>query len=1007
MRPIVLMLARDSIGGRQSMEHRGSNASSMPDATSPTRSACGFARGTHGFAVDSAGAASQPGGPLPLLLGTLMRMRLPFPSVPCRPLVSLVLLVAALLIATATHANVEPPVDLALDVAAKGARAGGYAFDGRLSLSLPDVPPNDEVTRVVVRFEARGGTATITPDRVTFDRPALATALGAVVDVVAARGGVEVAALASAYDADGNKLWGRADSVFILTDGGEPRIGRSSVQDLVRDDLAERFARGAVTQAEVDAANAALLLGEPGTASPAPASRGGRSGGARGLVATTTVRGNCTYVLRDGTTAAGPYRPIPNAFVQFVDHAPGGNVVVGPFAATDANGNYEASVPGMRQDGSAVELTVEVFTFRSVSGTVVAAVGPANQRSSVYLWRSGIVTVGAATTTVNLVAGPEFPTSQRAFSIFDVLNVGFDYLRSQSAAGFGNDPLGNPLDFVDFPGASANGAFFSSTGDIHLNIGQNFGFDWDVLLHEFGHYVQFLNGTLVGIGGQHFITGNNTGNNCALSSNGVCTLPRNPPLTKDEGTRLAWGEGWPTFFGTNLQLAVNAASFGAPTAGDTRYDDTANDFGVDLDDNTDLRRGRGEDNELSVQRALWDLSDGTNDESDAISLGTDLVLRVSLHPAKPVTLSQYWNLLLPQLPATSAADLIAQQIRAGAALGDHAISPVATAPADFTPVEETTPPPTFTWNTQGAGGSPNPIASYGPSYLLNRFNVKFFTGGFTTLVFTSPEIVTNGSTAQTASYTPSPADWALIKAAGRVLWTVEGRADNPAPTSGIYSSEARTLGGEESGVIPPDKATLACAGKAAATAAKLASAIAKCHVKSIAATFKAKAFDLAACEAKAATGYDEKMAGIKKCPACVGANAAALRTAIHTFADARNGDLYCAGAAALGGGLTGFVPPDKDALACAAKLTGAGTKLGSAVVKCHTKAASTAFKGKPFAVQACEDAAAAKYDKAVAGAKKCAACTLVGAGALRDAIETLQDGRNGSVYCAGTVPFPE
>jgi hypothetical protein len=58
-----------------------------------------------------------------------------------------------------------------------------------------------------------------------------------------------------------------------------------------------------------------------------------------------------------------------------------------------------------------------------------------------------------------------------------------------------------------------------------------------------------------------------------------------------------------------------------------------------------------------------------------------------------------------------------------------------------------------------------------------------------------------------------------------------------------------------------------------------------------------------------------------------------------------------------------------------------------------------------FDLGGCE-AAARKYAKTASSAKKCPACSLTGAAGLRSAIETMLDGRNGLVYCAGTDPFP-
>jgi hypothetical protein len=234
--------------------------------------------------------------------------------------------------------------------------------------------------------------------------------------------------------------------------------------------------------------------------------------------------------------------------------------------------------------------------------------------------------------------------------------------------------------------------------------------------------------------------------------------------------------------------------------------------------------------------------------------------------------------ILPDLPATSAGDLIANQIRAGAILGDHGAAPLPTDPVDAFPIDRTTPPPTFTWLTQGAGGSPNPFILYGPSYRLNRFTVKFYKNAFSSLVFTSPEIVTDGATDATASYSPSDAEWATIVAACTVQWTVEGRSDNLAPETGPYFSQG-TLSGQESGFIPPDKAAMSCTGKAAANVSKLLAALAKCHTRAAAAAFKAKvSISARASRRRRSLTTRSSPPGLKNCPACVRTNGAPSAT---------------------------------------------------------------------------------------------------------------------------------
>jgi hypothetical protein len=294
---------------------------------------------------------------------------------------TLATLVALLLGAGTAGASVQPPgvVDLSVEPGVAG--ASGYTLAGRLVVSVPSVAPNPQVARIVVRLEARDGTATITPATVTHERPAIATALATDLEVAVPFGEVEVVAIAEAFADDGRKLWGRADSVFILAGPSEARIGSSSISELVRQELTERRARGAMTQSEFEASTRALITNRPrlpGSASfAAPAVPRPRAG----LVATTTVQGTCRYVVRDGTIDDGPFRPIANATVRFLDQIAGRRR---QHRRDDhrCGRHYSATVPGTR-DGNAVNLAV-LALVRAVNGTEVAAVGPAGQRDTVY-----------------------------------------------------------------------------------------------------------------------------------------------------------------------------------------------------------------------------------------------------------------------------------------------------------------------------------------------------------------------------------------------------------------------------------------------------------------------------------------------------------------------------------------------------------------------------------------------------------------------------------------------
>ena len=106
---------------------------------------------------------------------------------------------------------------------------------------------------------------------------------------------------------------------------------------------------------------------------------------------------------------------------------------------------------------------------------------------------------------------------------------------------------------------------------------------------------------------------------------------------------------------------------------------------------------------------------------------------------------------------------------------------------------------------------------------------------------------------------------------------------------------------------------------------------------------------------------------------------------------------------------TGFIPPDNDARMCASGVTKNAGALAKAIAVCHVKAGDSAFRNRSFDEEACETAAKAKFDAAVAkiAAKaQCPPCVLANAPGLRDQIESFLDQNNGQAYCAGTVPLP-
>jgi len=698
---------------------------------------------------------------------------------------------ASTAISASLHADVLPPLEAKIAVV----RERPDGLEARILVSVPRLGANREA-KVDLKLKDEG-IARI-DGRTEWSLEAIEVGKTYSFDVVIRLKGLGEGSLevqAESFDAQGHKLWGRADALFFLNTPEDRLHGRSSAFELKREKLRRDLRQKRLSREQYQDEVRKLMRGEelqferrmrgkPEKVQPQPVT-------ASAVVDTTVVSGRMTYTQRIGRpggadvfAAAAAALPVRRSLVRFFDS---NGATLTPLTSvpatvrTDDSGSYSATVPGKRADSTAVNLVV-----RLVADNPGSRAGAAGQRAVLHSRDSAAVLVDSATETVDIVLSDTDLTSLRVFAIQDGMLTSYDFVVSNNAStGVGAAPA---QIFVEFPGSNAKGSFFSTSPDDHLNIGQGHAFDWDVYTHEYGHYIQKINNTTQNPGGCHYINGNNTGFN-QMACGGA-----NRVLSKLQAIRLAWGEGWPTFFGTNLQIASGAGALGIYSVADTRYTDTANNFTYDLEGNADRFATLGEDNELSVQRILWDFADNAQDGHDELAYGTDDMWRQLAGDSSVVTLEAFRSKLDGRIPASPAfySTGTAEQNRArqGRIYFDLTVGPEPTAPADNAAIVAATPP-TFRWNTRGAGPS--------PSYRFNRFNVLFFTEDYSRLIFTSPEVTTAGN-ADTAEWTPTAAEWATITAAdpstltNLIKWAVQGKNDSLAPTTGFYRGLDRTLG---------------------------------------------------------------------------------------------------------------------------------------------------------------------------------------------------------------------
>jgi hypothetical protein len=444
-----------------------------------------------------------------------------------------------------------------------------------------------------------------------------------------------------------------------------------------------------------------------------------------------TVKGRVEWTDRTGRRHG-----LPKAAIE-IREADGANSTLLATVETDAGGNYTAAVA--HDDGTG-EGNPDIFV-RALARSPVAELKPDKAGAATYQLQSPTSNdvADGTTLTVNLTAG-NTDDSETVFSLHHALVV----IGAYTATLAGTAP---PRITVRFP-TTQGGTFYSGT-EIHvLRLDR---WDWDVVHHEYGHYVMDTHNFQKNPGGPH-------------SSSENLAEKRG----KDVGIRLAWGEGWPTFFGIAGQQVLGTSSLNVPNVGDIGYQDTE-DLSTNI--NLETSTGRGEDNELSVMTLLWDLFDAQADGDDTLTI-SDKDLFTTFKSAGVTTIGGAWEALV-------AAANTGRRVALGAAFGQALITSRLTAPADQTAVSTTAP--TFRWAKNGAGTA-NP---------LNDFSIVFYNDSFATIIFQK-------NVGNTDQFTPTAADLQTILGSGTpVRWIVQGKNTTvpatPGGTVGRYWSGSRRI----------------------------------------------------------------------------------------------------------------------------------------------------------------------------------------------------------------------
>lgn len=539
------------------------------------------------------------------------------------------------------------------------------------------------------------------------------------------------------------------------------------------------------TSSKAKAKSTQEALKEITTIEVKPDTTSGRAKSAEGKAENTSLSGTIEWTDKSGGTHGLPFTE-----VEVFDE----NENILADDKTDENGTYQVSIP---QSADKIFIRVETkhdaFQVKSPSPltgtTLFGSLYRAESKPAIEVPRSGVLSLIIPNTTER----------DRAFSVHAAMIEAVSYARNLNNGSYLDEVdveypasssllirlFQNVFDFdkagsyycgdggpIDLPISAANCIQAQNDARDFISIERSDAFDWDVIHHEYGHHISAEFSLDKSPGGPH-----------SFSQNLIGTEYLDLKLTeltrsKDQGTRLAWGEGLATYLGLLIQRERNLGSLNISSVGNTSYEDDGIKLG-NIEINSNFQGiSRGEDDELSVSSILWDLYDeGVESRGsltvDDVQLGDQGVWNI-LTSSNPVRLSGFLNSLTSNKPSSTKA-------RYGAIFTEHNVAPSPDPPPG--PLPPDGGGVTLRWEANGGG----------PSFRNNEFRVKFYTSDFSNLLYESP-LITTGSSKNQASYKPSSSTFRneIFDGTDEARWVVEAKQTDP-PETGPYLSRARTL----------------------------------------------------------------------------------------------------------------------------------------------------------------------------------------------------------------------
>lgn len=299
-------------------------------------------------------------------------------------------------------------------------------------------------------------------------------------------------------------------------------------------------------------------------------------------------------------------------------------------------------------------------------------------------------------------------TTQKAFQVCQALIMGGRYVVAMTGEVF-------PSVTCHYP---KNGSYYDSFSDV-ISIAEGAYSYWDIILHEFGHKVQQHYGITDNPGGNHFIDED--------------LIER---YNKDTGIKMAWGEGWATFFGILVIQYFGDELVDLERINDEEYNsfnpDDGSPWGLSLEAPSIFPPVFCEGNELSVAAALYDLYDSYSESEpwDTISFSHKEMFNAVVQSGA-TTFSEFLNYFVNNYYSANDGAI-------GRILTQHGMASTNLKISSDTLSAST--PPTFSWEAGGQNSckfNEFQLVFYNSNQVVTLLTTERQTG--TTLTLTSEQ----------------------------------------------------------------------------------------------------------------------------------------------------------------------------------------------------------------------------------------------------------------------------